>query len=138
MRLFIRIKNGEPFEHPILENNFKAAYPEVDVSNLPAEFARFERVEPPIAGPYEVYEGVSYEPFSGVYRDVHHVRPMTGEEKISKQNTVKTDWAKNNGYASWVFNEDTCLFDPPVDHPDNGVYYVWNESTVSWEEPEEE
>lgn len=47
MRLFIRIKDGQPFEHPILEKNFRQAFPHIDVDNLPPEFAEFIRVQRP-------------------------------------------------------------------------------------------
>jgi hypothetical protein len=38
-------------------------------------------------------------------------------------------------FASWLLNEDTCLWDAPVAYPaDAGdQQYVWNESTTSWE-----
>lgn len=35
-------------------------------------------------------------------------------------------------YASWLLNEDTYLWEPPVPKPDDGQYYRWNEETVSW------
>tara|TARA_R110000796_G_scaffold140971_1_gene257163 strand:- start:269 stop:631 length:363 start_codon:yes stop_codon:yes gene_type:complete len=38
-------------------------------------------------------------------------------------------------YASWVLNETTCLWEPPVPAPaDQGVeaLYEWDESTLSW------
>ena len=57
MKLYIRIKDGQTFEHPIFEDNFREAFPDVDVNNLPDEFAHFERVAPPTRGVYEVYEG---------------------------------------------------------------------------------
>ena len=41
MELFIQIRNGQPFEHPIFGDNFRQAFPDVDVDNLPPEFARF-------------------------------------------------------------------------------------------------
>jgi len=81
MELFIRIKDGLPFEHPILEDNFCEAFPDIDIINLPPEFARFERVERPEIGSYQVYEGVTYELIGDIYKDVHHVREMTNEEK---------------------------------------------------------
>ena len=44
MELFIRLVNGEPFEHPIMGDNFREAFPHIDTDNLPSEFARFLRV----------------------------------------------------------------------------------------------
>ena len=36
-------------------------------------------------------------------------------------------------YNSWVLNETTCLWDPPVVKPDDGKIYNWNESTTTWD-----
>ena len=41
-------------------------------------------------------------------------------------------------YASWVLNEDTCLWDAPVAMPTDGGRYTWNESTQAWEAVPEE
>jgi hypothetical protein len=35
-------------------------------------------------------------------------------------------------YASWLLNEDTCLWGPPVPYPIDGKYYSWDEATTSW------
>jgi hypothetical protein len=37
-------------------------------------------------------------------------------------------------YASWVLNEDTCLWDAPVAMPTDGKSYNWDEQTTSWVE----
>ena len=36
-------------------------------------------------------------------------------------------------FASWILNEDTCLWDPPVVYPEDGEMYSWNEETVTWD-----
>lgn len=36
-------------------------------------------------------------------------------------------------YASWVLNEDTCLWDAPVAMPTDGGRYTWNETTQAWD-----
>jgi hypothetical protein len=81
MELFIRIKDGQPFEHPIMGNNFRQAFPDIDTNNLPLEFARFERIERPLSEPYTVYVGVTYEWVDGIVKDVHQFRSMTEEER---------------------------------------------------------
>jgi hypothetical protein len=135
MELFIRIKDGKPFEHPIFGDNFRQAFPDIDVNNLPPEFAKFQRYGPPSnLGPYEVYEGVTYEWEGNIVRDVHHIKELSEEEKISKQNFVKEQWVLGNNYKSWIFNEDTCTFNPPVAYPIDGKKYVWDEETISWVE----
>lgn len=37
-------------------------------------------------------------------------------------------------FPSWLLNEDTCLWEPPVPYPDDGKVYVWDEATLSWVE----
>lgn len=41
-------------------------------------------------------------------------------------------------YVSWILNEDTCLWDPPVAMPTDGKRYKWDEATTSWVEAPEE
>lgn len=43
-------------------------------------------------------------------------------------------------YDSWTLNEETCLYDPPVERPeltqeqfDNNIYYIWNEDNQTWD-----
>jgi len=35
-------------------------------------------------------------------------------------------------FESWVLDEATCLWVPPVPMPDDGAEYVWDEATTSW------
>ena len=35
-------------------------------------------------------------------------------------------------FASWLLNEDTCLWNAPVAYPDDGKPYYWDEDTLSW------
>ncbi len=110
MELFIQLQNGQPFEHPIFGDNFRAAFPDVDTDDLPPEFARFTRVEPPVIGTYEVYEGATYERSAEGFTDVHHVRPMTDDERAAK-NQQLTD--ERNALAEWL--KDNPL--PETDQP---------------------
>lgn len=41
-------------------------------------------------------------------------------------------------FASWLLNEDTCLWDSPVAMPTDGKRYTWDEATVNWIEMTEE
>jgi hypothetical protein len=36
-------------------------------------------------------------------------------------------------FASWVLNDDTCLWDAPVAYPTDGKKYQWDESSTSWQ-----
>tara|TARA_R100000005_G_C4932017_1_gene160546 strand:+ start:211 stop:594 length:384 start_codon:yes stop_codon:yes gene_type:complete len=36
-------------------------------------------------------------------------------------------------YSSWILNETTCRWDPPVPYPtDTDNFYEWDEATTSW------
>ena len=37
-------------------------------------------------------------------------------------------------YNSWTLNEDTCLWEAPIEHPTDDGMYNWNEDTLSWDE----
>lgn len=37
-------------------------------------------------------------------------------------------------YASWVLNEDSCLWDAPVAMPNDGKPYSWDETNTQWVE----
>lgn len=133
MELFIRIKDGAPFEHPILGENFRQAFPDVDTENLPENFARFVRVQAPALGAYEKNQNVSYQLVDGVYTDVFTCEQMTAQEIAAKQQAVKDLWAEsNNGFVSWTFNEQTCSYEPPTPYPTDDKRYTWDEPTTSW------
>jgi len=36
-------------------------------------------------------------------------------------------------YESWTLNETTCLWEAPVEMPDDGNMYEWNETTTAWD-----
>ena len=84
MNLYIQIKDGQPFQHPLREQNLVRAFPGIDLENLPPEFSRFVRVPQPALGDFEVCEGSSYGWVGDVVCDVWYIRPMTEDEKTAK------------------------------------------------------
>lgn len=36
-------------------------------------------------------------------------------------------------YESWLLDEETCRWEPPVPYPADGAFYAWNEETQSWD-----
>lgn len=49
---------------------------------------------------------------------------------------VKDAFIPPKPFASWVLNEDTCLWNAPVAMPDDGKLYSWDEATTNWVELE--
>lgn len=37
-------------------------------------------------------------------------------------------------FNSWLLDEETCLWNPPVPMPTDGKMYKWDEATTSWVE----
>lgn len=37
-------------------------------------------------------------------------------------------------FNSWVLNEDTCNWEPPLPMPSDGKIYIWNEEQTVWQE----
>ena len=37
-------------------------------------------------------------------------------------------------FDSWTLNEDTCQWEAPVPHPNDGEVYTWNEEAQSWDQ----
>ena len=36
-------------------------------------------------------------------------------------------------FDSWLLDEETCVWQPPVAYPTDGEIYTWNEQTVTWD-----
>ena len=47
---------------------------------------------------------------------------------------IKDAFISPQPHPSWTLDEDTCLWEAPVAHPDDGKFYNWNEETQKWVE----
>jgi hypothetical protein len=112
MDLYIQIRDGQPYEHPIMGDNFRQAFPAIDTGNLPPEFANFERIPAPKIGPFEVLEGPVYEWDNGIVKDVWTISPMTDEAKAAK--IAEYQAATPEG---WTLNTETLTYTPPEAPP---------------------
>lgn len=136
MGLYIETENGQTKNHPAFEDNLKQAF-----GSIPAHWEPFVRVERPTAGVYEVLdsEEPTYQKVDGTWKDVWALRQMTDAEKLAKQQTTKDAWAAREqaeNWSAWVFNEDTCQYDPPIPRPDpvEGTIVFWCGADNNWKE----
>jgi len=87
---------------------------------------------------YNTRGGVHYQPNSSI--------PSEDQSKALRKNYagVGSSYDKQRDafippkpFNSWILNESTCLWEPPVAMPitelENNQYYFWNESIVNWE-----
>ena len=91
----------------------------------------------------------SYNIRSGVYYNPETNQPAEDQSVINEDEGRKRKNFAGVGYKydvdlngfippspfpSWVFNETTCNFDPPIPKPSDGNEYIWNEENQSWDE----
>lgn len=130
--LYIQVdENGDCVEHPILRENLEYVYPELDLSQPHDKYKPFIRVQKPSDQPYKKDFHVTYENVDGIFMDVWHSTDLTLEEKKAKQDAVHRSWAKV-GFPSWVFDEEKCIYAPPIPEPKEGGPYDWDEDTGNW------
>lgn len=36
-------------------------------------------------------------------------------------------------FQSWNLNETTCLWEAPIEYPNDGNPYIWNENSLGWD-----
>ncbi len=75
-----------------------------------------------------------------------HYNPETGEPSEDQTKALRKNYAgigfsydstldafiPPKPFASWILNETTCLWEPPVAYPTDGELYNWDEATISW------
>jgi hypothetical protein len=82
---------------------------------------------------------------------IDHLKSVYGEDTIWKQTSYNNNMRVRFGrvgytydetldafvptkpYPSWVLNQTTVDWEPPLPRPDDENAYTWNEETVSWD-----
>jgi hypothetical protein len=47
-------------------------------------------------------------------------------------NSEKNKFISITPFASWLLNQDSLLWEAPVEYPSDGDIYLWDEASVSW------
>jgi len=50
-----------------------------------------------------------------------------------KYDQIRDAFIPPKPFESWQLNETTCLWEAPIDKPDDGQSYNWNETTKTWD-----
>jgi hypothetical protein len=76
-----------------------------------------------------------------------HYNPDTGEPSADQSKALRKNYA-GTGYsydaqrdafippkpfASWLLDDQTCLWNAPVPYPTDGGRYTWNEANQTWD-----
>jgi hypothetical protein len=51
-----------------------------------------------------------------------------------KYDTQRDAFIPPKKYNSWILDENTCRWKAPIDYPNDGKLYKWDEQTISWKE----
>ena len=51
-----------------------------------------------------------------------------------KYDPLRSVFIEVKPHASWVLDETANVWNPPVDKPDDGKMYTWDEDTTNWVE----
>jgi hypothetical protein len=83
----------------------------------------------------------SYNTYGGIHYNPDTKQPSEDQSKALRKNYAGVGFTYNiikdvfippKPFASWVLDEETCLWNPPIPKPE-GAYY-WNENSLSWKE----
>ena len=90
----------------------------------------------------DTYRQTSYNTKGGIHYDPETNEPSADQSKAFRKNyagkgytydETRDAFIQPKPYPSWVLNETTCLWDAPVEMPDDDKRYNWNEDTQSWD-----
>lgn len=90
MELFIKLENGQPVGHPIMGDNFRRVFPQIDPNNPGPEFAKFIRINREDVGQYKVViGGPTYAWVGDTVQDIWETRDMTAEERADYDQSME-------------------------------------------------
>lgn len=87
------------------------------------------------------YVQTSYNTRGGVHYDPATGEPSADQSKAFRKNYAGIGYTYDETrdafippkpYPSWLLNEDTCLWDPPVPYPTGNGFYTWDEANQTW------
>ena len=90
----------------------------------------------------DTYKQTSYNTRGGVYCDPSTGEPATDQSKAFRKNYAGIGYTYDaqrdafippKTFDSWILNEETCTWEPPVPYPTDGFTYFWNEATADWQ-----
>jgi len=89
----------------------------------------------------DTYKQTSYNTRGGVHYDPETGEPSADQTKALRFNYAGIGYTYDEGrdafippkpFESWVLDETTCLWQAPMDMPDDGQDYTWDESVGEW------
>jgi len=117
---FAKVLNGKVTQVIVAEPEFFESF----VDSSPGEWVQTS---------YNTRGGVHYDPITN--------QPSADQSKALRKNfagigfsydVTRDAFIPPQPFPSWVLNEDSCNWEPPISYPDDGKNYVWDEDTKTW------
>lgn len=89
----------------------------------------------------DTYRKTSYNTRGGIHYDAETGLPSEDQTKAFRKNFAGIGYQYDQPrdafippkpFNSWLLNEETCQWIPPMPYPDDGKQYYWDESTKTW------
>lgn len=83
----------------------------------------------------------SYNTRGGVHYVSNSDQPSEDQSKALRKNyagigffydRVRDAFIPPKPFASWVLNEQSCLWEAPIPRPNDGAFYTWDEGAGQW------
>lgn len=83
----------------------------------------------------------SYNTDGGVHYDPETGQPSADQSKALRKNYAAKGYVFDEArdafipptpFPSWILNEDSCKWEPPVPYPNDDKVYDWDESVKNW------
>ena len=83
----------------------------------------------------------SYNTRGGIYYQPDSDTPSDDQSKALRKNYAGIGYSYDaerdafippKPYDSWVLNEESCFWEPPIPYPENSHNYDWNEAEQQW------
>ena len=94
-------------------------------------------------GDPSVWVQTSYNTRGGIHYEPDSNTPSADQTKALRKNyagigdtydTQRDAFIKPKPFNSWLLNENTCNWEPPIAYPNNGKKYDWDETIINWKE----
>ena len=83
---------------------------------------------------YDLWIKTSYNTFAGSHLN-DNIPVRKNYASVGYVYDVDKDiFHKPKPFDSWTLNEETCLWESPIEYPNDGNMYSWDESTTSWKQ----
>lgn len=83
----------------------------------------------------------SYNTSGGIYYNPETNQPAPDQSKAFRKNyagigysydPVRDAFIPPKPFDSWILDEFSCTWEPPIDYPSDGDKYTWNENSLQW------